>query len=175
DDDHDGVPNFRDRCSNTIADVSVDGNGCEWDSDNDGIVDSKDLCVGTPPGVEVEPMGCHIIEVVTLKGVHFQTGSDDLSSSAKRILNNVAKTLREHPRMRVEVAGHTDNTGSEEVNNQLSLNRARSATRFLIDLGINKEILTTRGYADTEPVASNATAQGRLQNRRVEMRFIEID
>ena len=175
DDDHDGVPNFRDRCGNTIKDVSVDGNGCEWDSDNDGIVDSKDLCAGTPPGVKVEPMGCHIIEVVTLKGVHFKTGSDELSESAKRILNNVANTLREHPRMRVEVAGHTDNTGSDAINNQLSLNRARSATRFLVDLGINKKILATHGYADTQPVASNASAEGRSLNRRVEMRFIEID
>lgn len=175
DDDHDGVPNYRDRCGNTIKDVSVDANGCEWDSDNDGIVDSKDLCVGTPPGVKVEPMGCHIIEVVTLKGVHFKSGSDQLSDSAKRILNNVAGTLREHPRMRVEVAGHTDNTGSDAVNNQLSVERARSATRFLVDLGINRKVLTVHGYADSEPVASNASAEGRSLNRRVEMRFIEID
>lgn len=175
DDDHDGVPNFRDRCSRTISDVSVDGNGCEWDTDNDGVVDSKDLCAGTPPGVKVEPMGCHIIEVVTLKGVHFSTGSDALSNNAKRILRSVARRLREHPRMRVEVAGHTDNTGSDAVNKRLSLLRARSATQFLVDLGVNKKVLATHGYGDTQPVASNDSKQGRLQNRRVEMRFIEID
>lgn len=92
DDDLDGVPNYRDRCSKTIKDVSVDGNGCEWDSDNDGIVDSKDLCAGTPPGVKVEYMGCHIIEVVTLRGVHFNTGSDELSASAQKILKSVPIT-----------------------------------------------------------------------------------
>jgi OOP family OmpA-OmpF porin len=175
DDDHDGVPNYRDRCSKTISDVSVDGNGCEWDTDNDGVVDSKDLCAGTPPGVKVEPMGCHIIEVITLKGVHFRIGSDALSNNAKRILREVAKRLREHPRMRVEVAGHTDNTGSDAVNKRLSQQRARTATRFLVDLGVNKNVLTTHGYGDTQPVASNDSKQGRLQNRRVEMRFIEID
>lgn len=175
DDDLDGVPNYRDRCSNTIRDVSVDGNGCEWDSDNDGVVDSKDLCVGTPPGVKVEYMGCHVIEVVTLLGVHFKTGSDELSVSAQRTLRGVATTLREHPRMRVEVAGHTDNTGSDEINQQLSLKRARVAGRFLVDLGVSPKVLTTRGYAATQPVSSNETQEGRSLNRRVEMRFVEID
>jgi len=175
DDDHDGVPNYRDRCSNTIKDVSVDGSGCEWDSDNDGVVDSKDLCVGTPPGVKVEYMGCHIIEVVTLLGVHFKTGSDELSASAQRTLRGVATTLREHPRMRVEVAGHTDNTGSHDINQQLSVNRARMATQFLVDLGVSPKVLTTRGYADTQPVSNNDTQEGRSLNRRVEMRFVEID
>jgi outer membrane protein OmpA-like peptidoglycan-associated protein len=175
DDDQDGVPNYRDRCSKTIKDVSVDGNGCEWDSDNDGVVDSKDLCAGTPPGVKVEFMGCHIIEVVTLQGVHFNSGSDQLSASAQKILKGVAKNLREHPRMRVEVAGHTDNTGSEAINQQLSLNRARSATKFLVELGINPKVLSTRGYAAAQPIARNDSPEGRLQNRRVEMRFVEID
>jgi len=175
DDDHDGVPNYRDRCSNTIKDVSVDGNGCEWDSDNDGVVDSKDLCAGTPPGVKVEYMGCHVIEVVTLLGVHFKSGSDELSASAQRTLRGVATTLREHPRMRVEVAGHTDNTGSHEINQQLSVKRARSAYHFLMDVGVSPNVLTTRGYADTQPVSNNDTQEGRSLNRRVEMRFVEID
>ena len=120
-------------------------------------------------------MGRHIIEVVTLQGVHFNSGSDQLSVSAQKILKGVAKNLREHPRMRVEVAGHTDNTGSEAINQQLSLNRARSATKFLVELGINPKVLSTRGYAAAQPIASNDSPEGRLQNRRVEMRFVEID
>jgi OOP family OmpA-OmpF porin len=175
DDDHDGVPNFRDRCSQTIPNVSVNASGCEWDSDNDSVVDSKDLCAGTPPGVKVESMGCHIIEVVTLEGVHFTPGSDQLSANAKEILKSVATTLRKHNRMRVEVAGHTDSTGPVEINTQLSLQRARAASQFLVGLGVSKEVLSTRGYAADQPVASNDTASGRSANRRVEMRFIEID
>lgn len=77
--------------------------------------------------------------------------------------------------MRVEVAGHTDNTGSDTINQQLSLNRARSASKFLVDLGINTKVLTTRGYAATQPVASNDSQEGRSENRRVEIRFVEID
>lgn len=175
DDDGDGVENFRDKCSNTIKDVSVDGYGCEWDSDNDGIVDSKDLCAGTPPGVKVESMGCHVLEVVTLSGVHFQTGSDQLSQSARRILNKLAGTLKKHPRMRVEIAGHTDNVGSSTINEQLSRQRAQSARTFLINVGINADVLTTKGYSFTQPIASNNTQEGRQQNRRVEMRIVEID
>jgi OOP family OmpA-OmpF porin len=120
-------------------------------------------------------MGCHVIEVVTLLGVHFTTGSDELSASAQKTLQGVAKTLLEHPRMRVEVAGHTDNTGSDTINQQLSLNRARMATQFLVDLGISPKVLTTRGYAATQPVSSNDSQEGRSLNRRVEMRFVEID
>lgn len=175
DDDRDGIPNYRDRCAGTIKDVSVDGNGCEWDTDNDGVVDSKDLCAGTPPGVKVEEIGCHIIEVVTLEGVHFRTGSDELSNAARTVLRNVANKLREHPRMRLEVTGHTDNTGSTAINAQLSLSRARAATRFLVELGVNKKVLATHGYGANQPVASNDTALGRTKNRRVELRFVEID
>ena len=175
DDDGDGVANFRDKCSNTIKDVSVDGYGCEWDSDNDGVVDSRDLCAGTPPGVKVESMGCHVLEVVTLSGVHFQTGSDQLSQSARRILDNLASTLKKHPRMRVEIAGHTDNVGSSLINEQLSKQRAQSARAFLIQLGISAEVLSSRGYSFTQPIATNETQEGRQQNRRVEMRIVEID
>ena len=112
---------------------------------------------------------------VTLEGVHFKVGSDSLSASARQILKSVANTLRKHSRMRVEIAGHTDNTGPVEINRQLSLQRARAATEFLIDLGVSKDVLKTRGYAANQPVASNDTPEGRLANRRAEMRFIEID
>ena len=94
---------------------------------------------------------------------------------AKKILKGIADNLRKHKRMRVEVAGHTDNIGSAEINSQLSLQRARAATQFLMELGIKKDVLTTRGYAANQPVASNDTEAGRSANRRVEMRFIEID
>ena len=77
--------------------------------------------------------------------------------------------------MRVEISGHTDNTGSAAINAQLSLSRARAATQFLVSLGIDKKVLSTKGYAENQPVASNDSALGRTKNRRVEMRFVEID
>lgn len=175
DDDKDGVPNFRDRCAGTSIEVTVDGFGCEWDSDNDGVVDSKDLCIGTPPGVKVESMGCHVIEIITLKGVHFKTGSDELNHNARNMLQSMADNLLQHPKMRVEIAGHTDNTGSDEINKNLSTRRAKSAKMYLIDLGVQKNALSSKGYGSNQPVASNETEKGRSLNRRVELRVVEID
>jgi len=175
DDDRDGVPNHRDDCAKTVDGVSVNGSGCEWDSDNDGVVDRKDLCVGTPPGAVVEPMGCLLLEVVTLRGVHFKTGSDELGKNARDILTSVAQTLRNHPRMRVEIGGHTDNTGSATANRQLSANRARVAKRFLVGLGVNEQVLAEKAYADEQPISANNTREGRSLNRRVEMRIVEVD
>jgi outer membrane protein OmpA-like peptidoglycan-associated protein len=175
DDDIDGVPDYRDACAETPLNVNVGGDGCEWDSDNDGVVDSKDLCAGTPPGLPVESMGCLVVEVITLEGVYFKTGSDQLNDSAKKMLRSIAHTLKKNPKMRIEIAGHTDNTGSDHVNRHLSIRRAKSARRQLIDLGVNAGTLTVKGYGDNKPVASNDTNEGRAANRRVELRIVEID
>ena len=175
DDDGDGVPNHRDACAATPLHVNIGGDGCEWDSDNDGVVDSKDLCAGTPPGPPVESMGCLVVEVITLEGVYFKTGSDQLNDSAKKMLRSIAQTLKKNPRMRIEIAGHTDNTGSSHVNENLSVSRAKTAKRQLIDLGVSASTLTVRGYGDSAPVASNETNEGRAANRRVELRIVEID
>ena len=175
DDDGDGVPNHRDACAATPLHVNIGGDGCEWDSDNDGVVDSKDLCAGTPPGPPVESMGCLVVEVITLEGVYFKTGSDQLNESAKKMLRSIAQTLKKNPRMRIEIAGHTDNTGSAHVNENLSVSRAKTAKRQLIDLGVSASTLTVKGYGDSVPVASNETNAGRAANRRVELRIVEID
>ncbi len=175
DDDRDGVPNFRDSCAATPLNVNVGGDGCEWDSDNDGVVDSKDLCAGTPPGVPVEPMGCLVVEVITLEGVYFKTGSDQLNENAKRLLRSISQTLKHNPKMRIEIAGHTDNIGSDAANQNLSTRRAASAKKQLIDLGVSSSTLTIKGYGDSKPVASNDTNEGRAANRRVELRIVEVD
>jgi len=175
DDDGDGVPNHRDSCAATPLNVNVGGDGCEWDSDNDGVVDSKDLCAGTPPGVPVEPMGCLVVEVITLEGVYFKTGSDQLNENAKRLLRSISQTLKNNPRMRIEIAGHTDNTGSDAVNKNLSTRRAVSAKKQLTDLGVSASTLTVKGYGDSKPVADNETNEGRAANRRVELRIVEVD
>jgi OOP family OmpA-OmpF porin len=131
--------------------------------------------VGTPPGLIVEPMGCVLVQVVTLKGVNFQTGSHLLNDGARQILDSMADTLQRHPKMRVEIGGHTDNTGPVAINRELSLSRAKAAYEYLVQKGINHEIMKVKGYSSEEPVANNDSDQGRLQNRRVEMRIVEID
>ena len=175
DDDHDGIANYRDRCANTPADVGVDGYGCEWDSDGDGVADSRDQCAGTPPGLAVEPMGCILVQVVTLEGVNFQTGSHMLNDGARSVLDSVAETLKRHPKLRVEIGGHTDDTGPVAINEELSLERAQEAYQYLVQHGVNRETMTVKGYSSAQPKSNNESDEGRKENRRVEMRIVEVD
>jgi len=110
---------------------------------------------------------------VTLRGVNFELGKAVLLPISRDILEEVARSLVANPTVRVEVAGHTDSTGSRAVNERLSLARAESVKAFLIENGVGADRMEVRGYASTEPVASNKTASGRAQNRRVELRRID--
>jgi outer membrane protein OmpA-like peptidoglycan-associated protein len=110
---------------------------------------------------------------VTLRGVNFELGKAVLLPISRDILQDVARSLVANPTVRVEVAGHTDSTGSRAVNERLSLARAESVKAFLIENGVGADQMEVRGYASTEPVASNRTASGRAQNRRVELRRID--
>ena len=107
---------------------------------------------------------------LTLRGVNFELGKAVLLPISRDILSEVARSLVANPEVRVEVAGHTDSTGSRAVNERLSLARAEAVKAFLIENGVTAERMTVQGYASTQPVASNKTASGRAQNRRVELR-----
>ncbi len=110
---------------------------------------------------------------VTLRGVNFELGKAVLLPISRDILQDVARSLVSNPTVRVEVGGHTDSTGSRAVNERLSLARAESVKAFLIENGVNADQMEVKGYASTQPVASNKTKSGRAQNRRVELRRIE--
>lgn len=110
---------------------------------------------------------------VTLRGVNFQLGKAVLLPISRDILLEVARSLVANPQVRVEVAGHTDSTGSRALNERLSLARAESVKAFLVENGVIAGQLEVQGYASTQPVASNKTASGRAQNRRVELRRID--
>ncbi len=107
---------------------------------------------------------------LTLRGVNFELGKAVLLPISRDILEEVARSLVANPTVRVEVAGHTDITGSRAVNERLSLARAESVKAFLVENGVAGDRMTVQGYASTQPVASNKTASGRAQNRRVELR-----
>jgi outer membrane protein OmpA-like peptidoglycan-associated protein len=110
---------------------------------------------------------------LTLRGVNFELGKAVLLPISRDILEEVARSLVANPQVRVEVAGHTDSTGSRALNERLSLARAESVKAFLIENGVNAGQLEVQGYASTQPVATNKTASGRAQNRRVELRRID--
>ena len=107
---------------------------------------------------------------LTLRGVNFELGKAVLLPISRDILEEVARSLVANPTVRVEVAGHTDSTGPRAVNERLSLARAESVKAFLVENGVAGDRMTVQGYASTQPVASNRTASGRAQNRRVELR-----
>jgi OOP family OmpA-OmpF porin len=110
---------------------------------------------------------------VTLRGVNFELGKAVLLPISKDILQDVARSLVANPEVRVEVGGHTDSTGSRALNERLSLARAESVKAYLIENGVAAERLEVHGYASTQPVATNKTASGRAQNRRVELRRLD--
>lgn len=109
------------------------------------------------------------IKVTFESGILFNTGKSDLSGESKQALTEFANSLKNNPETDVTIIGHTDNTGSREINERLSLERAESVEKFLQNNGISTERTTERGMAYDEPVADNSTAEGRRQNRRVEV------
>lgn len=109
------------------------------------------------------------IKVTFESGILFATGKSELSAQSKNALLKFAESLKNTPETDVTVVGHTDNTGSRNINDKLSLDRAKSVVNFLSDNGVVKDRITFNGRAWDEPVADNATAEGRAQNRRVEV------
>ena len=176
DSDKDGVPDGLDKCPNTPAGTEVDTSGCQVskDSDGDGVDDSKDTCPGTAAGTRVDASGCPILFTpertpVILRGVNFETGKSALKPESYTILDIVAGSLIGNPDIRIEIAGYTDNTGTAAVNTRLSQARAEAVRAYLVSKGVHLERMIARGYGPANPVATNTTAAGRAQNRRVEL------
>ncbi|MCK4991343.1 MAG: OmpA family protein, partial [Bacteroidales bacterium] len=105
---------------------------------------------------------------VVLDHIYFETGKAILRPESEEALNQVLRFLEINPSMRLEISGHTDNTGSLRINQKLSRDRASSVVNYLVGKGIPQEMLESKGYADTQPVAENNTTEGRTKNRRVE-------
>jgi outer membrane protein OmpA-like peptidoglycan-associated protein len=107
--------------------------------------------------------------IVNLSDVLFDTGSANLKPGAREKLAKVAGILLSHRGLKLQVEGHTDSVGSEDYNQRLSENRASSVRTYLVEQGIAANSIGTAGFGETSPVASNDTAAGRQQNRRVEL------
>lgn len=109
------------------------------------------------------------IKVTFDSGILFATGKSTLSAASKDALLKFAASLKSNPETDVQICGHTDNTGSREINVRLSNERAEAVSKYLIESGVPGVRLKTEGKAYDQPVASNETAEGRAQNRRVEI------
>lgn len=172
DSDLDGVVDNNDLCPNDFGPKNT--NGCP-DTDGDGISDDKDLC---PEIMAKTENGCPPIakdDLDYLKRVaskiSFQTGQSRLLDSSKEILDEIEIILNRYPGRLVYIEGHTDNTGSAEINQNLSEERAKSCYNYLVSKGVSPTRLRYAGYGEQNPIESNESASGRAANRRVEFRF----
>jgi outer membrane protein OmpA-like peptidoglycan-associated protein len=119
-------------------------------------------------GVSVTRIGDNI--TLNMPGnVTFQTDSADLNANFFGVLDSVSLVLKEYDKTLIEVAGHTDDTGSEQHNQQLSERRAATVARYLETRGVSGGRIVTIGAGESRPIARNDTAEGRQANRRVEL------
>ncbi|MFI8610008.1 OmpA family protein [Pseudomonas sp. AOB-7] len=119
-------------------------------------------------GVEVQRQG-DVIQLIMPGNITFATDSAEIASSFYAPLNNLANSFRQYNQNSIEVVGHTDSTGAHSYNMGLSQRRAQSVASYLLAQGVDGSRVSTRGMGPDQPVASNATAEGRAQNRRVEV------
>ncbi len=144
--------------------VNTDG-----DFDNDGVLNSKDKCPNTAAGVVVNAYGCAVAEKATVKlNVHFASGKSDISNAYDAELKTIADFMKEHTTTKIQIQGHTDNSGTKALNKKLSQSRADAVKNYLVsNLGVDASRLEAVGFGDEQPVADNKTAEGKLENRRV--------
>lgn len=124
-------------------------------------------------GVQVSQTADNQLKLHIPNDISFDTGRADLQPRLRPILDQFAQGLGEQPGMEVFIVGHADSTGSDAINNPLSLARANSVRDYLAARGVDSRIIRTEGRGSHEPIASNDTAAGRAQNRRVEIFLAE--
>ncbi len=182
DSDNDGVFDGVDRCPGTPAGVRVDANGCPIDSDKDGVFDGIDRCPNTPAGAKVDETGCPVevkkfldTGLITATKILFDTGKATLKPESKKELDAIGNILIQVPDLAIEVGGHTDAQGSDQFNMKLSDDRAKAVHDYLEKNfpQLKPDNLTSKGYGESQPVASNDTKEGQAQNRRVEFRILK--
>ncbi|WP_299838630.1 OmpA family protein [uncultured Paracoccus sp.] len=120
------------------------------------------------PNIQIINHGSYL-QVILPEGILFATDSAAVSGPAQNDLYAVARNLNQYPNSRVEVVGHTDDTGRDAYNMDLSQRRAQSVAGILTAAGVNAGRVVATGRGESQPIASNATAEGRAQNRRVEI------
>lgn len=127
--------------------------------------------VTQPQEIKVELQKVSIGQVLTLKNVFYETNAYQLKPTSYTELDKVVDLLKSNSKIKLEISGHTDNTGDPQKNKVLSQNRADGVKQYLISKGIDATRLTSVGYGDTKPVGPNDSDAGRAQNRRTEIKI----
>jgi outer membrane protein OmpA-like peptidoglycan-associated protein len=120
--------------------------------------------------IDLEPASKGSVSV--LKNIFFDIDKFDLKEKSITELEKIVQFLSENPQIRVEISGHTDNTGNSQYNQQLSEKRAKSVYSYLIEKGIQPQRLSSKGFGSTKPITANDTEDGRQQNRRIEFTIL---
>ncbi len=179
DTDGDGFKDKDDKCPQ-VAGVAPDG--CPPpDTDGDGIIDADDKCIKEPESKNnyKDADGCpdEVPKAVArfsgvIKGIYFDVDKDTIKKTSKKTLDEAIVVLKENDDVRLEISGHTDNTGDRDHNIDLSTRRAEAVKKYLVDAGIDTSRLTARGAGPDEPVADNKTKAGKALNRRIEFKLL---
>ncbi|RDI11859.1 OmpA family protein [Flavobacterium sp. AG291] len=177
DTDGDGIADKDDKCPDVKG--PRENGGCPWpDTDGDGVLDKDDLC----PNVKgtAANKGCPEVteEVVKKlndygKTILFNSGKSSFKDETIPVLEAMNAIFKEYPHAKFILEGHTDSDGSNALNQTLSENRAAAVKTWLVEHGIAADRLRSVGFGETKPIASNKTAKGKAQNRRVEVKLIK--
>lgn len=152
------------------------------DADGDGVPDGRDECPDAAEEQGGDGDGCPDVPLIVIESgminirgkIVFDVASAELLPKNGKLLDLLAKLLAENEQIkRVRVEGHTDATGDEAFNQQLSLDRATTVVKALIARGVKADRLSTKGLGRSNPLATNDTDEGRARNRRVELRVLE--
>lgn len=171
DSDGDGVPDHADLCPDTPRGVKVDKNGCPLDKDGDGVPDYLDKCPEIPGPASNKGCPEEVTKMIDfLERIQFEFDSQVIKVESFPLMDEAYKILKANPKYKLEIAGHTDNIGTEAYNQDLSERRARSVYNYLTIKGIEAERVKYAGFGSTKPIAGNDTAEGRAKNRRVEFK-----
>lgn len=142
------------------------------DSDGDSVINQDDACPDTASRVIVDVRGCEIA-LGPIAGLNFGPSAVSLPSTAQPILDKYVDAMIRNPELVVSIEGHTDNRGPAAANLELSKERVLSVVRYMVSSGISPDRIKPYGYGESRPRSANATAKGREQNRRIEIKVVE--
>lgn len=164
---------------NRVSNVEKSVEDLKKDSDGDGVSDQFDKCAGTPAGTKVDGSGCPlpvpapvtttapVSNVTGFETIQFEFNSSVLKTEAYPVLDKLSSVLRENGG-KVTAKGYASSEGTAAYNMKLSKDRANSVKTYLVNSGVNASQVTVKGLGEANPIASNDTEEGRIQNRRVE-------
>ncbi len=174
DSDFDGIPDYLDKCPHNAVGAAVDSGGCPLDSDKDGVPDGLDDCPYTLYGVAVDRNGCIDLAVINkplVLHIDYTSGSSEVDPDTRDKLKKLAALLSFAGDVKIEVNGYTDDIGTPLANRALSEKRAKRVSEYLMSFGVAAARIKVFGKGESDFVADNQTAQGRAQNRRIEIVF----